>query len=64
MFTTNSNSFTKEHNDVMDALLFTYAEAHPEIIQADGEGGYGAVNLWGKAILEHLRNCDLIAEVD
>lgn len=64
MFTVNSDSFTNDHNDIMDALLFTYAEAHPEIIQADGEGGYSAVDLWGKKILEHLRNCDLIAEVN
>jgi len=63
MFTTNCNSFTKDHNDIMDALLFTYAEAHPEIIQSDGEGGYSPVDLWGKKILEHLNSCDLIAEV-
>lgn len=64
MFTTmNDSVFTKNHNDVMDALLFTYAEAHPEIIQADGEGGYSPMNLWGQSILEHLRDCDLITEV-
>lgn len=63
MFTTNSKHYTDKHNNIMDDLLFTYAECHPDEIQADGKGNYGAVDLCGLEMLQHLCDCDLIEEV-
>lgn len=60
-FTTNSKSHTKQHNAIMDELLFIYSCNSPGICAIDDT--YEPTNEKGLEILEYLRDLDLIEEV-
>lgn len=63
-FSCNSDSFTKEHNDIMDMLLWCWHKNGTGAIGWNDElGFYYPMNERGLKILKHLRDCDLIEEV-
>ena len=68
-YTTNSPSYTKEHNTYMDTLLYSLAlnKRNDEDLQIgyfDEDEVYFAINEAGQKMLEHLANIDVIAEVN
>lgn len=67
-YTTNNESYTKEHNDIMDQLLSTYViscdtYSMPGIGYNSENESYYPINEEGAKVLEHLLNCDLISVV-
>lgn len=63
-FSCNSNSFTEEHNDIMDELLWGYCYFTDYNHIDYSCGYYYPKTKEGLKILEHLSNCDLIEEVE
>lgn len=63
-FSCNSESYTKEHNDIMNELLWSLANCNNHCIDFDTDHDYYiAINEKGLKILEHLRDLDLIEEI-
>lgn len=66
-FSCNSKSYTKEHNDIMDELLWSLANFDNERVGYDtdsqGRDYYTPLNEEGTKILEYLCNIDLIEEI-
>ena len=65
LYTTSSDSFTHEHNSVMDKLLWSYLNYFGNIACDDEDDFniYLPLDEDGANILEHLLNCDLISVV-
>jgi len=67
-YTTNSESYTDEHNIIMDELISSYCVhnfliGNNKINYDEVKDAYYPVNETGAVILEHLLNCDLISVV-
>jgi hypothetical protein len=62
-FSCNSDSFTKEHNYIMNELLWCYSFNREDISWEEEGNFYYPISAKGLKILEHLRDCDLIEEV-
>jgi len=65
LYTTHSDCFTDEHNNIMEKLLWSYFNCFDDIVYACEENLniYFPINEKGVELLEHLVNCDLISVV-
>ena len=67
-YTTNNDSYTNEHNLIMDELIYSCCihnnpGSRYKIAYDWDKHGYYPLNKDGAKMLEHLLNCDLISVV-
>lgn len=66
-FSCNSKTYTDEHNNIMDSLLWSLVNFDNKriryVIDSQGRNYYTPLNEEGTKILEYLRDIDLIEEI-